>query len=100
MTPSPDSRDAVERRLDVLERRQDDRHRENQQALHDIENRLDPMAAIVGDSNYRGRMRIAEDNIAEIRTAVEGLKAAYAKWSGAIIAVVGLITILEKLFLK
>ena len=96
MTPTPNSpNDSLERRLDTLERRQDDRHAENTRSLDQLHSEIKPVSAamlsLVGDVNYPGRVGIAERDIIELNRAVAGLNKTIARWSGAIIAVFAVI---------
>lgn len=104
MTPTPNREDDLVRRMDTLERRQDDRHRENQSMLREVQQELKPLStslrSIVGDENYPGRMRIAENDIEAIKDAVNGINKTIAKWSGAIIVLVTLLGLLEKIVFK
>lgn len=90
--------------MDNMERRQDDRHKENAEQLREINRKLDPlliqMRQVVGDDNYRGRMGLAEDEIVQLNRAVKAIDKTMAKWSGIMIGVVGLIEILSKLLDK
>ena len=87
-----------------MERRQDERHHENVTTLQAMNAKLDPlvvqMRQICGDENYRGRMGIAEDNIAKLDEAVGAIKTVIAKWSGIMIGAVGLIEVVFKLLDK
>lgn len=90
--------------MDNMEKRQDDRHHENVEALHFINEQLTPLVSgmrlLCGDAQYRGRMGIAEDNIAELDKAVSAIKTTIAKWSGIMIGAFGLIEWLPKLIDK
>lgn len=90
--------------MDNMEKRQDDRHHENVEALHAINEKLIPlvtgMRLLCGDNQYRGRVGIAEDNIAELDKAVGAIKTTIAKWSGIMIGAFGLIELASKLIDK
>lgn len=100
----PESRGEWAGRMDNMERRQDDRHHENTEALRSINDKLIPlvtgMRLLCGDDQYRGRMGIAEDNIAELDKAVGAIKNTIAKWSGIMIGAFGLIELASKLIDK
>ena len=87
-----------------MEKRQDDRHHENVEALRFINEQLTPvvsgMRLLCGDAQYRGRMGIAEDNIAKLDEAVSAVKQTIAKWSGIMIGAFGLIELASKLIDK
>jgi hypothetical protein len=91
-------------RMDNMEKRQDDRHHENVQALHSINEKLIPLVSgmrlLCGDEQYRGRMGIAEDDIAELNKAVTAINKTIAKWSGIMIGAFGLITLVSKILDK
>lgn len=87
-----------------MEKRQDDRHHENVEALRHINEQLVPLVSgmrlLCGDSQYRGRMGLAEDEIIELNRAVGAIKNTIAKWSGIMIGAFGLIELASKLIDK
>jgi hypothetical protein len=91
-------------RMDNMEKRQDDRHHENVEALRTINEMLIPLVSgmrlLCGDSQYRGRMGVAEDDIKELDKAVGAIKSTITKWSGIMIGAFGLIEIASKLIDK
>lgn len=91
-------------RMDNMESRQDLRHHENVLALQKINDKLDPLIIhirqVVGDENYRGRMGLAEDNIAKLDEAVAGIKTTIAKWSGGMVVGFAVIEFISKLLEK
>ncbi len=90
--------------MDNMEKRQDDRHHENVEALRHINEQLTPLVSgmrlLCGDSQYRGRMGLAEDEIVQLNRAVEAIKTTIAKWSGIMIGAFGLISVATKLIDK
>jgi hypothetical protein len=90
--------------MDNMEKRQDDRHHENVEALREINAQLVPLVSgmrlLCGDVQYRGRMGIAEDNIEKLDEAVGAVKQTIAKWSGIMIGAFGLIELAAKLIEK
>ena len=90
--------------MDNMEKRQDDRHHENVEALRSINEMLIPLVSgmrlLCGDSQYRGRMGVAEDDIKELDKAVGAIKSTITKWSGIMIGAFGLIEIASKLIDK
>ena len=75
--------------MDNIERRQDERHKENVEALKAIQTELVPltvqMRQICGDENYPGRMGLAEKDIQELNKVVKAINMTLNKWAGIIV---------------
>lgn len=87
MTPSGGN-NILELRLENMEKRQDDRHRENTAALTAIFKKLDPvvsdMQSLCGNDRHPGRVGLAERTILEHAAQLDGLKDTVTRWSAVL----------------
>jgi hypothetical protein len=108
MAPQPGS---IEARLDMLERRQDDRHRENCECIRELRQKLDPIAtqvaSLTGGENYRGRVGEIESDVGEIKreqhgmwTVINKIDRSMARWGGMIIGAVAVVQVVIEIVFK
>lgn len=87
--------------MENMERRQDDRHRENSESLRRIHEKIEPITAsirtICGDETHPGRMGTVERDVAAIKELLGKLDKKMAVWGGVMAAFLILVEVVSRL---